>query len=83
MLLEKSEQQTIRSLFIATRQLYNTIQYTNENITDYLVRFRNTRKVDDACDGSLISRVVHEHGMSILYTLHVTSFDVILYYNKK
>ena len=39
--LNQYEQQPIRCPFLTTRQLYKTIQYTKNNTTDYLVRFRN------------------------------------------
>ena len=53
------------------------MQNENENMTDYLVRFRTDQKVNEACNGSLISRGVKEHGMKLLYPLHVTGFDVL------
>ena len=39
------------------------MQYANENTTDYLVRFRNAQKVNEACYGSLITKGLQEHGM--------------------
>ena len=47
----KSEQHPIRSLCLSTRRLYNNMQYANKNTTDYLVRFCNSQKVNEACDG--------------------------------
>ena len=37
----KYEQHPIRSLCLANRRLHNTIQYTNENTTNYVVSFSN------------------------------------------
>ena len=54
-LSNQSEQHPIRSLCLSTRRLYNTMQYANENATNYLVRFRNAEKVNEACNGSLIT----------------------------
>ena len=68
---------------LSTRLLYNTIQYAKENTTDYLVRFCNAQKVNEACDGSLMAKGVQEHGMEILFPLHKTAFDSLQEYNKK
>ena len=54
----QSEQHSILSLCLSTRRLYNTMQCANENTTDYLVRFCNAQKVNEACNGSLITKVV-------------------------
>ena len=43
---------------MAKRLLYNTMQYSNENTTDYLVRFRNAWKVNEACNVSQIKKDV-------------------------
>ena len=51
------------------------MQYARENTTDYLVRFRNAQKVNEACDGSLITKGVQEHVMKIRFPLHKTGFD--------
>ena len=51
------------------------MQYANENITNYLVRFRNAQKVNEACDGSLITKGVQDHEMNIRFPLHNTGFD--------
>ena len=51
------------------------MQYASENTTDYLVRFHNAQKVNEACDGSLITKGVQEHGMKIRFPLHNTGFD--------
>ena len=51
------------------------MQYANENTTDYLVRLPNAHKVNEACNGSLIPKVIQEHGMKILSPLHTTGFD--------
>ena len=48
------EQQPIHSLCLSTRHLYNTMQYSNNNTTDYLFRFRNSKKFNEAFNGSLI-----------------------------
>ena len=53
-----SEQNPIHSLCLTTRRLYNTMQYANKSTTDYLVRFFNTHKANEACNGSLITRDV-------------------------
>ena len=51
------------------------MQYANDNTTNYLVRFRNAQKVDEACNGILITKGVQEHGMNILFPLHNNVFD--------
>ena len=51
------------------------MQYANDNTTNYLVRFRNAQKVDEACNGILITKGVQEHGMNILFPLHNIVFD--------
>ena len=71
----KSEQRPIRWLCLSTRRRYNTMQYASENTTDYLVRFCNAQKVNEAFDGSLITKGVQEHGVKILFPLHNTVFD--------
>ena len=53
------------------------MQYANENTNDYLVRFRNAQKVNEACDGILITKFVQEHGMKILFPLHNTVFEYL------
>ena len=40
------ENQPIRSLWLATRKLYNIIKNANENTAKYLVSFRNVQKVN-------------------------------------
>ena len=78
------EQHPILSICLVNRLLYNTIQYINDDTTDYLVRFCNLHKVNKAFNGSLISRGFQEHGIKIIYQLHVTGFDSILDdYNKE
>ena len=62
----QSEQHPIRSLCLSMRRLYNTMQYTNDNTTDYLVRLRNSQKFNEACNGRLITKGVQEHGMNTL-----------------
>ena len=59
------------------------MQYANENTTDYLVRFRNAQKVNEACNGSLIARGIQEHGMKILFPFHNTGFDYLQEYHNK
>ena len=63
--------------------MYNTIQYTNTNTTNYPVRFRNAQKVNKVFNMSLILRGFQEHGMNILYPLHVTGFDTMSDDDKK
>ena len=53
------------------------MQYANENTTDYLVRFRNAQKANEACDGIMITKGVQEHGTKILFPWHNTVFDYI------
>ena len=53
------------------------MQYASENNTEYLVRFRNAQKVNEACDGSLITKGVQEHGMKIRFPFHNTGFDYL------
>ena len=48
----------IRSIFLETRWLYNTMQNANENTTTYQVRFRNAQKVNEACNGIPITKRV-------------------------
>ena len=79
----QSEKHTIRSLCLHTRRLHNNMQYANKNTTNYLFRFRNSQKVNEACNGILITKVVQEHRMKILLPLHNTGFDSLQEYNKK
>ena len=79
----QSKQHPIRSLYLSMRRLYNTMQYANENITDYLIRFRNARRVNEACDRSLITKGVQEHGTNISFPLHNTEFDSLQEDKKK
>ena len=81
--LNQSEKQPIHSLYLSTRRLYNTMQYANKNTTNYLVRFRNSQKVHEACNGSLISKFVQEHGVDILFPLQNTGFYSLQEYKKK
>ena len=53
------------------------MQYANENTTEYLVRFQNSQKVNEACNGSIITRVVQYHGMNIIFPFHTTVFYLI------
>ena len=63
--------------------MYNNMQYSNKNTTDYLVRFRNAQKVNEACDESLITKGVQEHGMKIIFPLHNTGFNSLQEDEKK
>ena len=82
-LSQKSEKQSIWSLCLDTRRLYNTMQYANENTTDYLVRLRNSQKVNEDCDWSLVTKGVQEHGTKIRFPLHNTAFDSLQEDEKK
>ena len=64
-------------------RLYNNMQYDKENTTDYLMRFRNAQKVNEACDGSLITKGVQEHGMNILVPFYNTGFGFLQEDEKK
>ena len=79
----QSEQHPIYSLCPSTRRLYNTMHYASDNTTDYLVRFCNAQKVNEACDGSLIAKGVKEHGMKIRFPFHNTGFDSLQEDEKK
>ena len=59
------------------------MQYDNENTTDYLVRFRNAQKVNEACNGSLTTKGVQEHGTKIIFPLHNTGLDSLQEVDKK
>ena len=59
------------------------MQYVSWNTTDYLVRFRNAPKVNEFCDGSLITKGVQEHGTKICFPLHNTGFDSLQEDEKK
>ena len=76
-LSNQSIQHPIQFLCLETRQMHNTMNKFNKNTTNYLFRFYNYHKVNDAWNGSLISRGVQEHGMKIIYPLHVTSFNTL------
>ena len=52
----------------------NTMQYASEITTDYLVRFRNSQRSNEACNVILITKGIQEHGMKILFPLHNTGF---------
>ena len=79
----KYEQHPILSLCLSTRRMYNTMQYANENTTDYLVRFRNAQKVNEACNRSLITKGVQEGGIKILFPWQNTGFDSLQEDDKK
>ena len=53
------------------------MQNSNKNTTNYLVRFRNSQKVNEVYNGRLISRGVQEHVIKILYPLNETDFDAL------
>ena len=59
------------------------MQYVNEKTTDYLFRLRNAQKINEACNGSIITRAVPEHRMKILFPLHTTRFDSLQENEKK
>ena len=71
----QSKQHPIRSLWVFTRWLYNTTKYASKNTTDYLFRFRNAQKVNESCDGRLITKGVQDPGMNIRFPLNNTGFD--------
>ena len=73
----QSKQHPIRPLCLSTRRLYNNMHYSKKNTTDYLVRFHNAKKVNEACNGSLITKGIQERGMKTLFPLHNTGFDTI------
>ena len=75
--LNQYEQHPILYLCLTTRQLYNIMHRTNENTTNYLFRFLNAQKVNEAYNGRLATKGFQEHGMKILYPLHVTSFYLL------
>ena len=50
------------------------MEYANENTTNYLVRFRNAQKVNEAYNRSLIIKGVQENGMNIIFPFHSTGF---------
>ena len=64
-------------------KLYSIRNNAKDNTTGYLVRFLNLQKANEACNGSLISRGFQEHGMDIIFPLHVTGFDTLLGGNNK
>ena len=67
-----SNHHPIGSLCLATRRLYNTMQYANENTTDYLFRFHNAQKFNEARNGSLITRDLQYCGIKTIFPLHTT-----------
>ena len=78
-----SEQHPICSIFLVTRRLCNKMYHVNYNMTEYLLRFHNTQKVKKSCNGSLIPRGLQEHGMKIIYPLHVPGFYTLTNNGKK
>ena len=81
--LNQSKQHPILSILLATRRLYNTMQHANEDTNDYLLRFHHYQKVNEVCNGILITREFHEHGIKIPYLLHSTGFYTLLEDEKK
>ena len=59
------------------------MQYDNDNTTDYLVRFRNAHKVNEACNGILITKGIQEHSMKIISPFQNTGFDSLQEDDKK
>ena len=59
------------------------MKFINKNTTNYLFRLRDAHKVNDECNGRLISGRLQEHVMNILYPFHVTAFDSLLDDDKK
>ena len=59
------------------------MQHANKNTTRDLARFCNDQRVNEACNGSLITRGYQEHGVKIIYPLHVTGFDALQDYDSK
>ena len=59
------------------------MQHIKNNTTDYLVIYRNAQKANEAFNEIHIPRVVQEHGMKILYSLHATGFDALQDDDKK
>ena len=55
--------------------MYNIMQYSNKNTTNYLVRFRNAQKVNETCNERLFTKGVQEHGMKFIFPFHNTAFD--------
>ena len=51
------------------------MQYANKNTTNYLVRFRNAQKFNEACNRSLITKGIQEYGMKILFLFQNTGSD--------
>ena len=79
----QSKQHPIRSLCLATRCMYNNMQYANKNTTDYLGRFWYSQKFNEACNGILITRGVQDHGMNILFPFKNNGFYYLQYDKKK
>ena len=55
----------------------------NEKKTDYLVKFHNAQKFNEASNGTIMTRGFQEHRFKIVYPLHITEFDAILDDDKK
>ena len=68
---------SVENDYVLKKAEYPLMQYTNENTTDYLVRFHNDQKVNEDCNGSLTTKGVQEHGMNILFPFHNTEFDYL------
>ena len=54
--------------------MYNTMQYSNENTTYYLVKSHNAQEVNKACNISLITKGIQENGMKIIFPWYNTGF---------
>ena len=76
--LNKSEQQPIRWLWLATMCMYNSMQYINNNTTEYLIRSHNAQKVNEACNVSLITSFIYKSMGRRLYS-HSSIMYLILY----
>ena len=57
------------------------MKYARKNTTDYLVRFRNAQKVNESCNGSLVTKGIQYHGVKILLPFFL--LDLILYKKKR
>ena len=71
----QSEQHPIISLCLEMKQMYSTVKYASKNTANCLVRLNNYHKVNEACNGILITRGYQYHGMQILFPLHNTGFE--------
>ena len=79
----QSDQHQMRLLCLSTRRIYNTIQYFNNNTTDYLVRFLNSQKLNEACNVRLITKGIQDHVVNILFSLQNNLFGSLQEDEKK